>query len=615
MSGIAGILRLDDRKPDGLDAMMDRVKHRGPEGVETFVDQIAGLGHAKLTATPEAANEVMPWVHDETGCAITADVRLDNRAVLIADLGLPDDGRPLGDGELILRAYLRWGDDCAVHLQGDFAFAIWDPRQQRMFCARDKMGGKPFFYAHVPGRVFAVGSSATTVVRAADVPKALNEGRVADYLEQGLAWIDFTCTFFKDVSRLPPRHTMVIDKQGARINQYWEMTPGPLLKLGSDQDYADAFREVFTTAVARCMRAPQDKLGVLLSGGMDSSAVAGTALTMMNGRPLPSYSIVDSGTPDCVETAAIYRAAAMPGIKPNFFDLATDGPWLAALGDDFRTLEDPIGIHASIVRGAYRGASQDGLAVVMDGGTGDAVLSEGDYIPNLMRSLSWRKALAEITEESAFHGVSDQLNRQIRFYAKKAVIPDWVRYLRWKYRQSFPDRSPSATISDSWAAHVDLGRRRARTMNPPWPGSIRQKRAHAMQTTNITMGREAYDREAGRVGVEVRDPFVDLDVMEFVLRLPVEQLMQNGWAKIIMRRAMRGLVPDSLCWRTGKEHLGPDLTQAVYDTYGPRDDFDVAWPTPPGSPFKSTSDDPESQMVGPLEKAVLKHWLRTQGLA
>jgi asparagine synthase (glutamine-hydrolysing) len=146
MSGICGILRFDGAAPDGIEAMTVHMQSRGPDGAQHFHDGACALGHTLLATTPEALHETMPLTHMPSGCTITADVRLDNRDELLPVLGLIDAGRVVGDGEIILHAYLKWGEDCPLHLLGDFAFAIWDSRAQRIFAARDHMGMKQLIH-------------------------------------------------------------------------------------------------------------------------------------------------------------------------------------------------------------------------------------------------------------------------------------------------------------------------------------------------------------------------------------------------------------------------------------------------------------------------------------
>jgi asparagine synthase (glutamine-hydrolysing) len=141
MSGICGVWAIDgDPTARPIDAIIGLLERRGPEGSHVWSDGPVALDHTLLATTPEALVERLPLTDEASACTITADARLDNREELFATLGIDGDARAIGDGELILRAYVRWGDECPAKLLGDFAFAIWDPRNQTIFCARDHMG-------------------------------------------------------------------------------------------------------------------------------------------------------------------------------------------------------------------------------------------------------------------------------------------------------------------------------------------------------------------------------------------------------------------------------------------------------------------------------------------
>ena len=149
MSGIAGIFNRDGRPvdPDLLARMTDAIAHRGPDGAGHWADGAVGFGHQMLCTAPESLHEQQPW-RDETGqLCLVLDGRVDNRAEL--QRALAAAGAHLGedtDAELVLQSYEVWGEACPKRIIGDFAFAIWDARKQQLFCARDFLGIKPFYY-------------------------------------------------------------------------------------------------------------------------------------------------------------------------------------------------------------------------------------------------------------------------------------------------------------------------------------------------------------------------------------------------------------------------------------------------------------------------------------
>lgn len=192
MSGIAGIYYPDGRPVDrtDLERMGAAIAHRGPDGEGVWSNGPVALGHRMLWTTPESLQERLPRLSATGDFVLTADARIDNRDDLVAALDLSD--RPTSevtDSQLILAAYEKWGTSCSEKLLGDFAFAVWDSRRQQLFCSRDPMGIKPFYYYHTAG-VFAFASEIQALLCLDGVPRRLNEVKVADFLAHlREAWI------------------------------------------------------------------------------------------------------------------------------------------------------------------------------------------------------------------------------------------------------------------------------------------------------------------------------------------------------------------------------------------------------------------------------------------
>ena len=296
MSGICGLFNIDGAPvaESELRSMTAMLERRGPERTGKWRDSKIGLGHTLLATTPELLFEKQPFEHAETGCVITADVRLDNRIELNEALALRKPLESTGDAEIILLAYLAWGEDCVNRLLGDFAFAIWDPRHQMLFCARDHFGMRPLYYHHSPGQRFLFASDARAILVLPQVPYRINEGRVADFLVPEFEWYDYTSTFFEERVSSPtgPPGDRYIFRH-LDVAEYWRVQPGPELGQLSDDDYREGFVDVFTKAVDARLRAPHGKVGSMLSGGMDSGSIAAIAtdvLAKRGGGPLRTFS-------------------------------------------------------------------------------------------------------------------------------------------------------------------------------------------------------------------------------------------------------------------------------------------------------------------------------------
>jgi asparagine synthase (glutamine-hydrolysing) len=573
MSGICGIVALSAVDPtlSEIEALTRPLQRRGPDGTHSHLGPKFALGHNLLATTSEALVEVLPLADGASGCTITADARLDNRDELIAALELGGEARTIGDGELILRAYLKWDQDCPTRLLGDFAFAIWDSRHERLFCARDHMGMRQFNYCHVEGKFFAFATEDTALLELEWVPKTLNEARVADFIGD-LEGYDFRSTFFESILRLPPAHSLTIDaKNGCSAKRYWQLRPGPQLNLGSDKAYGDALLKVFREAV-RCRMRNAGSLGMMLSGGLDSSAVVAVAAGIgaeFGARPLKTFSAVGPDPAVCPETKAIHAALTVEGLDPTFIGPADLFDKSAILKAELNEARNPFEQNATMLRCIYLTARNEGVNIVLDGGAGDVVLTSDNRIASLLAKRQFRNALREVEGEVLFWK-PDQPARYRRHVILSAA---WVAYAPLSLRSLRRRILPSAAVAD---LRRDVSRRlggrgrlqmadRHVAMNVKSDAS---RRAQAILHPNLTSGRERFDQLAGSFGVESRDPFMDIRLIEFCLSLPPEQLQDRGWPKIILRRAVEGLVPRDIAWRRGKEHLGWDFTSLLMETAG-----------------------------------------------
>ena len=320
MSGIVGIYNLDGRPVEQTDLqrMLDSIAHRGPDGSGVWTDGPVGLGHRMLWTTPESLHEKLPLTNKSGDLVITADARIDNRDELIPTLNL--NGRPretIPDSEIILAAYEKWGEKCPEKLLGDFSFAIWDKRRQRIYCARDPLGIKPFYY-YIDSRTFLFGSELRPLFEDPTIKQKPNEGMIAEYL--AVAITDNEETLYQDIFRLPPAHFMLIRHGEFRKERYWDIDPAKEVRYRTDKEYAEHFLEIFKEAV-RCRLRSHRPVGAELSGGVDSSSIVGVARSIYREESLAdlgfeTFSLVFPGLP-CDESGYIQDVVQLWNIKSN----------------------------------------------------------------------------------------------------------------------------------------------------------------------------------------------------------------------------------------------------------------------------------------------------------
>jgi len=578
MSGICGVFRLDRSPASGaeLEATLARLERRGPDGTQAMCEGPVALGHALLATTPEARFETLPLRHAMSGCSITADVRLDNREELIERLGRTDQR---GDGELVLRAYLTWGPDCLDHLIGDFAFAIWDPREQRLFCARDQTGMRQLIYHYKPAKLFAFATDPIALLEHGEIPLMINEERLADCLEE-LEAHDLESTPFLGVHRLQAGHAMLVDQAGPRTWSYWQLQPQDRLELKSDDDYAEALLEVLAKAVTARLRSP-DPVGSMLSGGLDSGsivAIASRSLKEQGRAPLQTFSAIDD-RPGCIETGMIRRSQNLPHIASHSITPAGLMDRREEIERLLLEMDDPFDGWMNLQRAVYLAARDAGTKVVLDGVPGDLIIGLPDPVSLFADNGRWASALREAWGQKRFWGFDHPSAVRLARLVWRKSLPDGLLGMRDAQieRRRLLQEKKASPLAANFAERVRMTERRdafMATIRPDDRSEMGRRRLAVLHPFSI-VARERYDRTAAALGIETRAPFMDTRLMEFSLSLPPDQLQRHGWHKLILRRALRGYLPNEVLWRKGNESVNWQFTAILLKGLKPQLDIIV----------------------------------------
>jgi len=554
MSGFAGVIRLDERPLAEADArrMREAIDHRGGDGRGSWSDSHTTLMHAMLQTTPESLHEPQP--HRDEDLVIAADLRIDNRAALLASL---DVKQTIGDAALVLAAYRRWGSECVRHLEGDFAFAIWDSRERTLFCGRDPFGVKPLVYAHVPGKLFVFASEVRALLAIEELPRQVDEKRMAGYL--CIYFDNVEQTFFRDLRRLPGGCTLTFRDGVVRVTRYWSPDHIRPIRRASDAEYAEGFREHLVRAVRERMRVtrPSD-LGAMLSGGLDSSAIACVARDA-SATPLPVFSWIFSDVPEADERAFQEIVANDGGMVRHIIDSAKDdySPWT----DLEQLLPDgpPYAANFYLNHAAAQRARQLGMRTILDGLGGDSSISRGG--PRFVELFVRGRFPTLMREMRAFAGVNDSDPTVAHVFRSRVVAPllppPILRlYQRLRGRQR-PD-SWTSILNPTAAAQIGVEKSRFRPHL-----SVRAEHREHLRSPMMAEGLELFDRVMALSRVEGRYPFFDRRLVEYCVSLPSNQKLAAGFSRIVARQAMKGIVPDAVRWRAGKGKPGLHIVPAL----------------------------------------------------
>jgi asparagine synthase (glutamine-hydrolysing) len=291
MCGICGFVFADAARPAPpgvIDRMTDLLAHRGPDDRGTFVEPGVALGHRRLSIIDLSPAGHQPMGNEDGSLQIVFNGEIYNYRDLRP--GLEAAGhvfRSASDTEVILHLYEQRGEGCLEQLRGMFAFAIWDRRRRRLFAARDRIGKKPFVYAHAPGGDFAFSSELASLVASPGFGGAVDETALHHYLTY--QYVPSPFTIWQGAKKLPPAHLLVWEAGRVRTERYWDLRYVPKLRLGSLAAYRERFLEIFRESVR--MRLVSDvPLGAFLSGGVDSSAVV-ALMSLEGAAPVRTCSI------------------------------------------------------------------------------------------------------------------------------------------------------------------------------------------------------------------------------------------------------------------------------------------------------------------------------------
>jgi asparagine synthase (glutamine-hydrolysing) len=503
-------------------------------------------------APAAAAGDSIPTSGLPPGISMVADVRLDNRDELAHALGLPSrELASLSDRTLLLEAWLRWREDCLDRLSGAFAFACWDPQTRRLFLARDHSGERPLFFSRQAG-FFAFASMPKGLRGLPQIGSRLDVVRMADFL--AIVTPQGTDTFFAGIERLLPGHAMTVNAEEVRIRRYWHPLDAKPIRYRRNDEYLADFHERFDRAVGARLHSSRP-LTAQLSGGLDSSSVAATAARLLaeSARPLTCFTAVplpnfDGGAlfgrfgdegPAAAEVAAMY-----PNIDHRL--VSTEGEDLFHSIERGNHLTDqPVfnPTNQMWVDAILDGVRAQGSRVLLQGVCGNATISFGGLVglADLFRGGRWVTLARQIRELRAKGHTSWRGGAS---WAMGGLAPQWLR--GWMHPEM---RNFSFSFSPIHPDRAEEYHLRDRVL----------EEFYGSDSSSASMRRKLYDYyDPGQInaaaahgwGIENRDPTQDRRIFEFCFAIPIEQYLAEGQSRSLIRRAMRGRLPESTLART-----------------------------------------------------------------
>lgn len=551
MSGIVGIMNLDGAPVDSklLSAMTGFMAFRGPDGQKTWREGSVGFGHTLLRTGPAMESDVQPaslngklW--------IVADARIDARAELIEKLRSKDAAVSLADPDhhLILHAYRAWGSACVDHLIGDFAFGIWDAETRRLFCARDHFGFKPFYYAHIRNS-FIFGNTLDSLRMFPGVSDELNESAIADFLLFDFNH-DMSTTVFSDIMRLPPAHALECRETAVSVRRYWTLPESEPVYFKRAQDCLDQFRGLLDAAVGDRLRS--NTACISLSGGLDSTTVAASARRILDQRgsspDLWSYTLVYNSVVPSEE--GYYSGLAAAALRIDVKKYLGDRGRLFGEYDDpnFTTPEpqhSPMGYSGANPIPDIVGRGR----VLLTGMGADPLLASfrTDHFRKLIKARQFGQLAKDLAGYFSAEGRLSRLYLRGHWWRIAPTSEATDGYPPWLN----PDFEKRLNLRERWN-QVNSAPRSTRSVRPEAVDTIKLPRWVSLF--------EAADPSATGFPMEVRQPFFDVRLVNFLLALPALPWCVD---KEILRRASRGVLPDAVLQRRKTPLPGDPINAAL----------------------------------------------------
>lgn len=559
MSGIVGVAMFDGTPLDRsvVQPMAAAASHRSRDGMEAWAAEGAAFAYQRLRLLNGTDEKGLA---ETDGLVCVADARLDNRRELLAGLDLSENlEAPLSESDLILHCYRKWGKAALARMVGDFAFVIWDTKSRKLSAARDPMAMRSLAYYFRPRKMVAVATEVKQLLVLHDVPVRVNEVAVlADLLADfgKPAW-----SFYDGISNVPPGHLLEVDEHGARTTPFWAPEPAYRLWLDSEQEYADHLRDRLTDAVAARLRTSRPA-GVLLSGGVDSGSVAGTAGWLLENQAIDAPAVhAFSWAFDELRECDEREVSRLIVDRYRFLqtDIAADhlGP-LAGYPDHPPDRDDPmLGAFQPLIEKSLEAAAAAGVGVLLGGDRGDLVIgTTGWSYLRLLEARQWAEFRGALREHR--RATADSWALIARRHLLEAVVGRLRgRSLKGWLTRPFarvgaggepstpPWLLPSAALSEAVASRED-----ATGTGFDLP---RASRRDLIFTQLHIRGMAWSERTYAKYGLGFADPFSDRRLVEFAIAAPQVVLGRPGdVSKPLMRAAMVGRLPEEARRRASK---------------------------------------------------------------
>lgn len=540
MCGICGFTYRDEPL---IRRMNDSISHRGPDDEGIYVGDDVSLGHRRLSIIDLSPLGHQPMANDDKSLWIVFNGEIYNYQEIRPVLeGKGYKFKSNSDTEVILHAYKEWGAASLERFRGMFTFAIWDSKKKELFIARDRLGVKPLYYVEKGGNLFF----------ASEIKAFKETGIVENDLDYGAVNLYFTFRFtpgpqtvLKDVKKLEPGHFMVWKNGTARIEKYWDIE---LSDSGSErrstEEYVEEFLDIFREAV-RLRLVSDVPVGAYLSGGLDSSFIV-AIMAGLSERPVSTFSV---GFPEGADESP-YAKIVAERFRTDHHLLNVTSSAVDVIPDVIRHLDEPLADAATIPTYLMSEVTKREVTVVLSGEGSDEQLGGYDkykalYYPYLFRSTYPKSALRTLSGYAYGH---PKTHRALEYLGN--LNDPSLSYIRF-FSVFLPEERDELFSTSELREEVQKGRdleivRRYLDERGDFLNRLLLLDLKTWLPDDLLLKN---DKMTMAHAVEARNPFLDHKLVEFLIKVPGSQKLRWFQEKYLLRKAMKGIVPETILKR------------------------------------------------------------------
>ncbi len=564
MCGIAGICQVDASPltPEAgqwVKAMTDRMSHRGPDGEGQWSKGPVCLGHRRLSII-DLSGGGQPMHSADGQMTVTFNGEIYNYAELKEQLtALGGQFQTSSDTEVILEGYRIWGPDCLARFDGMFAFALWDNQQRRLFCARDRFGKKPFFYTVQHGRLYFA-SELTGIEQLRHLSLTMNPQAVMRYL--AYEYVPTPHSVYTEVQSLPPSHMLLLQDGNLSISRYWDMPMPDESDKRSDSELCEELRFLLSRAVRRRM-VSDVPLGVFLSGGIDSSIVAGL-MARQSSTAIKTFSI---GFSEASYDESRYARIVAKAFATDHHQRVLSAEECAdTLPGIISRMDVPMADASVAPTWLLSGVTREKVTVALGGDGADELWAGYEHYIGF-KVAQWYNAAPSALRKGIIEPFAQLLPSSAGYINPRLAVATFLRAAHapaWQRVQTMltaftPDMQES--VLDTAFKAQQPGFLAPEVLFAP----TREHYDHWQPQNAATPLARAFhvyarqfmlddilvkvDRCSMLHSLEVRAPFLDKDAAEFAARLPVSRKLHGFKRKWLLKKAFAELLPDEILYR------------------------------------------------------------------